>query len=800
MSRTSKILSAFRSAKAPKASRTTAIVTDTRTASASGTGTLEIGDPILTTRPIEEAPPPPSSGVLTAAKGGLDGGGWVTGLDIANDGTMVCRTDCAGIAGLRGPTDTKWTQLFRFGENFPMSEFQTKALSVGNPTSWITEVAIAPTNSNRIFADFLGFRWISNDRAENWTKSSFRTVRDQELTFSPDLSARICGRHMAFDPINDDVCISGHWIDGVEYTLDGGETWQVNSSIPLPLNASEWERRGVNVAFDRSSAASGGRTSVVVVCVEGRGVYKSTTGVNGTFSQVADGPTRSSMVEAAGGRIFVCGDGRLDDTQLRMHSGTSWSSPIATDTNAVTGLSVHARPADQNEILVMSIGGGMSRSTDGGTTWTRHYNATFETDGAESPHLAQVNNDYMALGDFRWHAGATRKITATNGIGVFETTIIPREASTDLWNDKTLGIQQKLVMLQTVTPTGVLWSACQDKPIYRHTRAGAGQQPSTNYPDVGTPIRHSNGVDWAMDDEDWVAAVYTGDNEGKTMKFTTDGGATWNYPATFPTYGGNPYEGGQIAVGVAGNAVWVPLHNNAIAFTKNSGATWATPTFRHTEGGSTVDMSAAAWMRGREIRRVILIADKEVAGRFFAYCQGDNTGSAADLAMRGLWESTDGGENWVRVRSGYFYNFSLDFYANKLRKVQTRTNDLFWARGNLNNYGDAVAAGGLMFSSDKSTFVEIDGLDEVEDIGIGKAVNGHPYPQLVVKCWKDGEVGYYYCDDFDPANPQNGTWQLWTRAPMGRADDESMIVGDMNVENLFYVVTSAGGFQILKRG
>jgi hypothetical protein len=185
---------------------------------------------------------------------------------------------------------------------------------------------------------------------------------------------------------------------------------------------------------------------------------------------------------------------------------------------------------------------------------------------------------------------------------------------------------------------------------------------------------------------------------------------------------------------------------------------------------------------------VILLADKEVAGRFFVYSMGR------------LWESTDGGENFILVRNGYFYSFDLDFYQCKLRKVPTRTNDLFWARGPINTYGASPAPGGLMFSSNKGAdIVEISAFSEVEDIGFGRPKFGRTYPRLLVKGWIGGVVGYYYSDDFNPASPNSATWNLWTVAPMGRADDDSMIAGDMGKVGRFYVVTSAGGFQVLDR-
>lgn len=758
-------------------------------------------------------------GTLTEEDGGLDGGGWVTGVAIADDGTITCRTDCAGQAGVRAPGADRFVQLFRWGDNFPMSEFATKILGNGNPTSWVYEAVPAPSDGNRIYAAFLGYLWRFDTRLGTPVKlTGYKAgVRDQTLTFSPHHEARIGGKHMAVDPANKDVVVLGHPVDAPSYSTDAGVTWQVLNGVPAPINATN-ERRGVNISFDRSSTVSGlgaaARTQTVVVVVEGQGTYRSTTGIGGAFTRVGTGdPTRSSSVVAANGRIFVCGDGATADSQLFMWNGTAWSQPTgAPSSEPVTGMSVDIIAGDPNKVLVMTIGGAMHYSSDAGAAWTSYVNGVaFETDGAECPYLAQVNNDYMSLGGFAGYRAETR-IVAGCGIGVFEQTTIPRTTFSQLWEDKTLGIQQKLVMDVQVTPSGRVLVCCQDKPLYIYERDTAHLQPAENLPDGLVGIRHSNGVGFARDDENYLVLPYDPDQnktlpETRTIQISTQGGAlgSWAPPPTVPTYthptdGEIKLHGGNIAVSNVGNIVWVGTNDGPIRATTNGGTSWFTPTFRATAGGAAIDVSKARWHRSRGTRRLILWADPATAGRFLIFVGSELNPGEVAAPYAGVYESTDGGLNFICVAPGAVFGFGQDEYSFKLRPVPGNANHVFFARGNMNSFGSPPAAGGLKFSTAKGASpVDISGFEEVEDIGFGKPKAGSSYPRLLVRGFRGGNIGYWYCDDFNPSNPTAATWNLWTTAPRGRADDDAIIAGDMNKVGLFYVVTSAGGFQILKR-
>lgn len=157
--------------------------------------------------------------------------------------------------------------------------------------------------------------------------------------------------------------------------------------------------------------------------------------------------------------------------------------------------------------MVMTLGGDQFYSSDSGATWAYHGNNAFRTDGAECPYFKTTNNDFMALGRCIGHPSLNRVI-ASNGIGVFQIDTVPRTSISQLWADKSLGIQQKLVMDVRVTPSGRLLACAQDKPLYIYERTATGLQPTKNHPDALVPIRHSNGCDFARDDENYLVLPY----------------------------------------------------------------------------------------------------------------------------------------------------------------------------------------------------------------------------------------------------------------------------------------------------
>jgi photosystem II stability/assembly factor-like uncharacterized protein len=683
---------------------------------------------------------------------GMDGGGWVTGIDIADDGTMVCRNDTFG-AHVRRPGDSEWTGIFRIGETYPERDYVFK-----NPAHWCYEVCIAPTNSRVIYASAKGFLWKSTDGGAAMVRlTGFKRGNvDVTMYFGAIDNARLGGQHMRVDPVGSAVVAFGHPVDGLYYTTDGGARWTRHPDIPAPGSTI-----GISLIFDRESGVVNGQTQTVYAVVAGKGTYQSVSGISGRFVRMADGPTVASSLATGGGKLYITGEGLASDSQLWIWSGTAWSKP-----SGVSAMGVAVRPSMPQVVIAMTIGGGMFASSDAGASWTTpDYPWTFIAE--DVPWLGWTKADYFAFGAFVFHPVLDRLIAA-NGIGVFSMDNPPltRPAPKKQWVSLTKGIQQLIPMEVAAAPNGRVHVAVMDRAVFSFDRDNCAAQASRHGPDNLVTLRQGTSVDYAAGDPNYVVCVYLG---GGSITHSRDGGRSWAPLPTVPNFvhpteGSVPFYAGCIAVGSPGNIVWVSTANGGVRSTRDGGETWVKPSF------AGADMAGAYWHNAYFLRRRVVVADKARPGTFYLFCVGTGKDDAKDRAMRGLWKSSDGGINFLRVRNALFTAYTTDFWHGKLRLVPGYAQHLAWCAGPQNNYPEPPSDIGIYFSTDGGmTTRQLPGWQEPEDLAFGKAASGASYPAIYVIGWRDGVHGLWRCADFDPVSLK-GTWTNLGHWPLGRDD------------------------------
>jgi photosystem II stability/assembly factor-like uncharacterized protein len=705
---------------------------------------------------------------------GMDGGGWVTGIDIADDGTTVTRNDTYG-AHVRGPGDNVWTGLFSIGKTYREQDFVFK-----NPAGLCYEVCIAPTNSNVIYACAKGFLWKSVDRGASMTRLAGykRGDIDTSMSFGAVDSARLAGQHMRVDPAGSDVVAFGHPVDGLYYTVDGGERWARHRDIPAPTTPI-----GISLVFDRSSPIVNGQTQTVYVVVAGKGTYRSTNGIGGHFTRMADGPMVASALAAGGGNLYIVGNGVEADTQLFVWTGSAWMQPPG-----IAGMGVAVRPSVPRTVIVMTAGGGMFASSDAGANWTDQ-NISWSLFAEDVPWLGWTKSDYFALGSVVFHPTLNR-LVATNGIGVFylDNPPLARPAPKQRWVSQTKGIQQLIPMEIAAAPNGRVHAVVMDRVIFSFDRDRCSVQASRHGPDNLVILRQGCSVDFAANDPDYLVVVYQGEG---SISQSSDGGRSWKPMPSVPrfthsTEGSLALRGGSVAVSNAGNIVWVSTVNGGIRSTRDGGESWVKPSF----GGN--DMADAYWHNVYYLRRRVVVADKARPGTFYAFCVGTGKGDAKDRAMLGLWKSTDGGVNFSRIRDTLFTTFPVDFWHGKLKLVPGKADHLVWCAGAQGNYPTPPAEYGIYFSIDEGvTTRQLPGWQEPDDIAFGKAASGAAYPAIYVVGWRDGVHGLWRCIDFNPANLK-GTWHNLGRWPMGRDDTNICLAADLTRFGRVYYGFSGG--------
>ena len=157
----------------------------------------------------------------------IGAGGWVTGIEIHPDGTMVARTDTAGAYLWNGAA---WVQLVT-AYSMPSGTLSSEG---------VYELRIAPSNSNIFYMETNGGVYKSVDRGTTWTKTAFPTV-----VMDPNGGNRMDGQKMAIDPNNPNVVFAGTQEDGLWVTRDGGTTWQQITAVPEGTNAGDSGLTGI---------------------------------------------------------------------------------------------------------------------------------------------------------------------------------------------------------------------------------------------------------------------------------------------------------------------------------------------------------------------------------------------------------------------------------------------------------------------------------------------------------------------------------------------------------------------------
>lgn len=469
----------------------------------------------------------------------------------------------------------------------------------------------------------------------------------------------------------------------------------------------------------------------------------------------------------------------------------------------------------------MRVGGGLFWSDDKGVTWGFSDFATTIDGADDQPWINTVNVAYMTAGQIRWEAhGSINRWVIAYGLGIMHFNNPPRTAPTQKYISATTGINQMLMMSAHRASNGDLWMAAQDKPVWKFPAGQWEKVVARSYPDNNYALRMGCDVDTAPEDPNFAVAVWMSGGAGSgTLKYTENGGNTWNFPSTVPTFvhagSGQTlnFTGGEICVLSKTNWIWVSTNGGAVAVTKDKGATWQTPVFKHSVGGASVDMSNAYWSHAYYIRRKGLRktgqADTAAVTAIGRVNRTTNPGqvpfdgNAEDLAIRGEWRTTDGGSTFIRIRASAFFSDPVSaFYTFNKHYSFANPNHMLVCAGNHDgpqrpNGGCYPSDWSLYCSTDQgATGIEMTGFREVESADFGAPRNAGGSPTVYLRGWKGSNMttavyGIYASENFDISDPNAATWTLVDTFPFGRPDEGSIMLADpANFGRLVFVIPS----------
>jgi hypothetical protein len=549
-------------------------------------------------------------------------GGWITGIDIAPDGTQVIRTDTYG--GYIWDNGA-WRQMFT----------RTSLPSDVALTSGVYELRVAPSNSSIQYAALSDGLYRSADKGRTWQRTAFPIT-----SFDPNSDHRMDGQKMAIDPSNPQVVLAGTQGKGAYLTGDGGATWAKLDAVPPGSLPKDPGLTGIVLSGSRAFIATAGS-----------GVYESADGA-ATWRSIGGPAAVNHAVLAADGGYVASEQG---SSALWRWAQGQWTKVLP------DGADVHALAVDPTKpgrLGLSTNGGGISISSDDGKTWTEQ-NRGNQLTSADIPWLKD-SGLYMSSGGLAFDPKVPGRLVQSAGVGVWDVNV-PSTITFGtpiIWASRSAGIEQ-LVTNDIVAPAG------GDPVLANWDRALFRISDPDKYPASYSPpgFNMAWSIDYASTDPRFLVSVINYWGKPEQSGFSSDGGKTWKQFAAVPS-SAEGSAGGSIAASTPLNFVWVPAQNRRPAYTLDGGKSWNDVNL---PGVSDFRMLHYAY----HLNRHIVTADRVTPGVFYLY-DGSETSPA-------VYQSRDGGVNWSKVFSGQPGQWS--YWNAKMAAVPGQAGHLLFSSG-----------------------------------------------------------------------------------------------------------------------
>ena len=212
----------------------------------------------------------------------IGAGGYETGMSIANDDTMVLRTDTYGAYLWNG----EWQQLVT-SSSMPASFVDHSQFY----NSGVYAIQVAANDFNVMFMDYPIYQtststeessvYVSTNKGSTWTLTNFTPV--PQASMNANGTYRYWGEKMAVDPNNAGTVYVGTLSNGMFVSTTSGSTWSTISSVPVATG-----HEGITgIEVDPANS------NIVYAASYGNGIYETTGGPSGSWSKIdgSSGPT-----------------------------------------------------------------------------------------------------------------------------------------------------------------------------------------------------------------------------------------------------------------------------------------------------------------------------------------------------------------------------------------------------------------------------------------------------------------------------------------------------------------------------
>lgn len=723
----------------------------------------------------------------------ISGGGYVPGIiyNPTEEGLVYARTDIGGAYRLDREAD-RWVPLL---DHVGWDDWNRLG---------VLSLATDPVDTARVYAAVGMYTndWDPNNGAVLRSSDAGETWQATPLPFKVggNMPGRGISERLQIDPNDNDVLYFGaEQRQGLWRSTDAGVSFQrvesfpnVGDFAPDPASENSYLTSELGVlwtAFDAASSPAGTATSTIFTAVADKEhiLYRSDD-AGATWAEVEGAPTgflpQRGVIDESGRFLYITTtdtSGPYDGSD-----GEVWRYGI--DTGTWTDITPTQRPAggdfgfggltvDQNDPDTIMVASQIQwwpdilifRSTDRGATWSPIWDYVTGSDGAVSLDRRYEQSidgvPWLAFGKDVGEPVPGSEPTPKLGWMVSSLEIDPHNSdelmygtgatiyrADDLtaWDEpggrihlapSADGIEETSIQ-GLAAPLGDvdLVSAMGDLGGFVHddidTITNTFQAP---YFGGGTSVDAAGLADGV------IARAGTDGTGAHLAAFSSDGGDTWFSSPAVPGSTG----GGSVAVTAdGGGAVWAPA-SVAPQVTRDAGATWV----------PVAGLPAGARVEADRVDRDIVYGF--AAGTFY--------------------RSEDGGSSFAAVNAG-----TLPAEGNvRLGAMPGHIGDV-WLAG-----GDPDGAYGMWRSTDRGgTWQQVDGFDEADTIGFGKAAPGETRPAIYSAARRDGVRGVFRSTDGG---------ETWIRI---NDDDHQWgylgadIEGDPDVFGRVYVATNGRGIVV----
>jgi photosystem II stability/assembly factor-like uncharacterized protein len=726
----------------------------------------------------------------------IGAGGWMRG--------MVINPHDPNVRFARGDVDNayRWSQAS--GRWVPMKVVDTLPASVTTvPTNaGASALASDPNNPHIVLCAFNLYR--SADLSSVAPTIGFNVYRSTDggrtftagnLSLTGDTVNDAGGERLTFDPNNSKIAYLGTPNDGLYRSQDGGTIWSAVVSGPIAARFPRFDPAAGTILLH------GLTVSQRIYCTTASGAVTSSDDGGMTWTtisrgQAIDGHAGFATVDQQGNLWLAAENG---EARIYRCSRAGVWTVLPVPHGSVSGIAID--PHNVSRIFVMTNGGSLARSRDGGRTWadlgsSLHYSSTqtiqwlrpspIRPDG----HYESTSNLYMDTLGRLWVSGGNDGVLTCRPDDTANSITHP-----PVWTSDSQGIEEMVAQSCVLPPGGQPVLSAEDETCFtiQNPELYTALHFSINLWKGNNGLSSAQDITYCPNQPRFLVVTTANVSAGNPVNanyasYSTDGGLTWTRFASI-THGTQPAAlyGGEIAVSVrpASKKMAAPGSDDIVWIGTNSDSQNSPAPFYSTDGGQTwtqthsFDAAPGAFVYQGEqymgpqwgpwnlcLKVHALEADPIRPGVFYA-----------NLAAGGFWRSTDGGRTWAQPPGAS--QLPLFAHHGQLKTNPNVSGDIWFVDGY-----EGATAHGLWHSMDGgNSFTKIPGFDFCWTLALGKAKQIGGYPSVYVYGKRSNSPVWGIFASFDAGR----TWSNISGYPTGLVDAPASMTASWDTFGTVYV-------------